>query len=229
MVARPGADHQERQAVLGSDPGHQRLGPIAPATPGKSAPSATACRARAATSTIRALQQRHLGAQRLCLLLQPELGDLPPPDLGSMIRNGRRGRAAGPPGMAASWPPVPSATARLPAASTVSATATTATHSKLARPKRHQDDHRRRDHQDQRDPPEHTAVGKEPVRARQDRAHADHGNRHQRQAAPPSHSQQQRHCGEHQGKRAAGEPAPGHHIHQVLPHNEIRHAAKHEN
>ena len=47
-----------------------------------------------------------------------------------MIRNGRRGRAAGTAGMAASWPPVLSAVRAVPAAATISATATTATHSR---------------------------------------------------------------------------------------------------
>ena len=47
-----------------------------------------------------------------------------------MIRNGRRGRAAGTAGMAASWPPVLSAVLAVPAAAIISATATTATHSR---------------------------------------------------------------------------------------------------
>ena len=54
----------------------------------------------------------------------------PPPDLGFMIRNGRRGRAAGRAGMAASWPAAPSAALAVPAAATISATATMATHSR---------------------------------------------------------------------------------------------------
>ena len=57
----------------------------------------------------------------------------PAPDLGFMIRNGRRGRAAGTAGMAASGPPALSAALAVPAAATISATATMATHSRLAR------------------------------------------------------------------------------------------------
>ena len=50
-----------------------------------------------------------------------------------MIKNGRRGRAAGPAGMAAFWPLVPSAARAVPAAAIISATATTGAHSRLAR------------------------------------------------------------------------------------------------
>ena len=108
--------------------------PSPPATPSRSAPSATAWRARAATSTVPGPCSSATWAPSCSALsFSPNLVTFPPPDLGFMIRNGRRGRAAGRAGMAASGPPVLSAALAVPAASTISATATMATHSRLAR------------------------------------------------------------------------------------------------
>ena len=65
--------------MLGGDAGHQRLGSV----PAGHAEQVGAIGDRLAgqgghVHGSRALQQRHLGAQRLRLVLQPELGDLPP-------------------------------------------------------------------------------------------------------------------------------------------------------
>lgn len=80
----------------------------------------------------RALKQRHFGAERLRLPLQPELGDAPPPDLGFMIKNGRCGRAAAAVRMAAVLPSVVNAVVAVAAANSISPTASAATHSRPA-------------------------------------------------------------------------------------------------
>jgi hypothetical protein len=56
-----------------------------------------------------------------------------------------------------------------------------------------QDEHGRRDDQNERDPPERTPVSQEPVRARQDGARPNDGERHQRQAVPPRDGEHERH------------------------------------
>ncbi len=71
--------------MLGGDAGHQRLGPV----PAGHAEQVSAVGRRLSgqgghVHRPRALQQRHLGAQRFGLVLQPELGDLSPrPTAGS--------------------------------------------------------------------------------------------------------------------------------------------------
>jgi len=64
----------------------------------------------------------------------------------------------------------------------------------------HQDERRRGDHQDEREPPQQAPVGQEPVPADQDGAHADHGQRRQCQAAPAGDGEHKHHGGEHQGE-----------------------------
>ena len=69
--------------------------PSPPATPSRSAPPSTACRASAATSTIPGPSSRDTWApSAVALSLSPNFATFPPPDLGFMITNGCRGVAA---------------------------------------------------------------------------------------------------------------------------------------
>ena len=218
VVAGPGADHQEGQAVLGGDPGHQRLGSVATGHPEQI--GAIGYRLAGQGGDVhnpRAVQQHHLGAQRLRLVLQPEFDHLPParPRVHDQERPARTCRRDGRHGRV-----LTAAAQRGPADG---GREHHQRHRHDGDPQQvghrigHQDEHGRRDDQDQRDPPEHTPMGQEPVRARQHDTHADDGERHQRQAAPPRDGDHQRHGRQHQGERGAGEPAPGPHLHHVSP------------
>ena len=204
VVAGAGADHQERQVVLGGDAGHERLGPIPAGHPEQvGAVGHRLAGQRRHVHHPRAFQQRHLGAQLLRLLGQPELGDLPPtrPRVHDHKRPPRACRQDGGHGrvLAVGAERGPRGPGR----------GHHQRHRHHGDPyqvlprERHQDEHRRRDHQDQREPPQQAAVSQEPVPARQHGAHADRGEHYQRQTAPPGDREHQRHRGEHQSERGA--------------------------
>jgi hypothetical protein len=110
--------------------------PSPPATPSRSAPPATACRASAATSTVPGPSSSATSAPSASALsFSPNLATFPPPDRGFMIKNARCGGGTSLPGLLGF--PAAGASARrpAPAASTINATATSATHSRPCRAK----------------------------------------------------------------------------------------------
>jgi hypothetical protein len=72
--------------MLGGDPGHQRLGPITPGHPKQIRPGGhSPPRQLRHIHHTWALKQRHLGPERLGLVVQPAPGDLRAPTAGFMI------------------------------------------------------------------------------------------------------------------------------------------------
>jgi hypothetical protein len=208
VVAGAGADHQERKSMLGGDPGHQRLGPV---------PARHAEQVRAAGHRLpgqrrhvyraRAVQQRHLRAQRFGLVLQPEPGDLPAPrprvhDQERALR--RRNLPAGHPQVADARGQRPPARARRQ-------------HDQCHRyqgdpqqpvqGKDHQHRGGGQDHHGEGHPPQHPAVREEHVPARQHQARAACPHGHHRHAGQVGETDQVRRRRQHQREGSPGQPA----------------------
>ena len=209
VVAGARADDQERQAVLGGDAGHQRLGPVTAGHP-----------QQVSTVSHRLAGQRGDIAHAPGLLAGPPRRPAPPPSpsggtwspcrrptAGSSFRNGRCGQ-----GGRGSRPsrrghrPCAARSAPTPAASTSSTTATMATQSRLCSANITRISTRAGQHQDEREPADHPPVGQEPVATRQHQAHPDRGQPDHGQAPPPGHRQHQHHGRQHQHE-SGDEPA----------------------
>ena len=107
--------------------------PSPPATPSRSAPRSAACRASAATSTNPGPSSRATSApSAVALSLSPNFPTLPPPDLGFMITNGCRCRAAAYSGGPADAGPLLSAARPAAAAAAASTNASTTSHTSPA-------------------------------------------------------------------------------------------------
>ena len=76
VVAGAGADHQERHVVLGGDLRDERLGAVAARDTEQVRPRGERVAGELLHVGVRTVEQRHLRAQRLGPLLQPEPGDL---------------------------------------------------------------------------------------------------------------------------------------------------------
>jgi hypothetical protein len=83
MVARTGGDHQERQAVLGGNPGNQCLRAVATGDPEQVRTVGHALASqRGDVDLARSFEQRNLDAGGGCLCIEPESADLATPGSG---------------------------------------------------------------------------------------------------------------------------------------------------
>ena len=215
VVAGAGADHEEREVVLGGDPGHQRLCPVAPGH----AEQVRAVRDRLPgqrrhIDDPRAVEQRDLGPQRLGLLLQPELRDLPAArprvhdherTLGRLDLTGGHagdvgGRGQRPPGGADRQHHERDRHQRHP--------------DEAVQGEHHQYGDRGGDHHSGRYPPEHPAAGEELVRAPQHQARTDRTDDHHGETGQLGEADQDRRGGNHQREGGPGEPAS---LHSLVP------------
>ena len=201
--------------MLGGDPGHERLCPVAPGHPeqvravGDRLPGQ-----RRHVHHARALEQRHLGAQRLGLLLQPELRDLPAarPRVHDQERTlGRRdlqeghARADG------------CRCQRLPADGARQHDERDRRQGhpdEVVQGEQHQDRDRGQDHHGGRYPPQHPTVGEECVYARHQQDSPDHPDDDHGQAAQLRETDQNRDRGKHQREGGPGQPAS---LHSLVP------------
>ena len=199
--------------MLGGDPGDQRLCSVASGDPEqvRSVGDRLAGQGRH-IYLAGAFQQRHLGAQRLGLLFQAELGDLPAarPRVHDHERaRGRRdfarwhggggGRGQRQPGGANGQRQQHDRHHRYP--------------DHVTHGEHHQHRDRDQDHQAQRQLPQHPAVGEVPVPARRYQAGSDRPDGHGGQGAPGMpfrESDQDRGRGKHQHEGGPGQPASAH-------------------
>jgi len=199
MVAGAGGDHQERDAMLRGNPGHQRLGAVTPGDPEEvRAPGHGLPGHFRHIDRLRAVHQEHLGAQLLGLALQVEPAHLPAPRPGVHDQERVAGRR---PRRMLGHPPVLLVPGQRPARR----------HGREHPQRRRHDRHpqrvgervrddqgdRREDERRRRQPPQHAPPGEEDER----RAQAHHGGHHaggQPQNAVPvgdhQHDYHGRHC-----------------------------------
>ena len=215
VVAGARADDQEREIMLGGDPGHQGLCPVASRYTEQVRPGGDRSPGQLGhVHDARAFKQHHLGPQRFGLLLQPELRYLPaarPRVHDQESASGRRdlpyrhalaGRSRG-----------QHQRERQPGG-------TQSQHQQHSRPhgnpdqvvpgKHHEHGDRDQDHQGERQPPQHTPVSKEPVPARRYQAHSDRPDGHHGQAGQLRDTDQDPGRGKHQRESGPGQPPSAH-------------------
>jgi hypothetical protein len=211
VVAGAGRDDQQRDVVLGGDPGHQRLGPISAGHPQQVGPVGH----RRAGQLVhvhgpRPLEQGDLGPEGLGLVLETEPGHLPPARARVHDQIGPLGRR----GVVLAHPlGYDLAAQRRPAGGD----------GQSQQPQRHQHDphqpparvqhqhhQRRQDGQGDNQPADKALVGQGPPHPGRGQGQADHADQHQGHARPePDRRQGHEHGrrGGHQGQ--ASQPALG--------------------